>query len=172
MEALRKEVGDINDVLDKQDKSIESLQNVNEGRITRLEQQVYDTHKEILRILQRSMRDNLVFQNIPESHQEIIQTTLLNFMTQDLRIPSSQMSKILILRAHRMGATRGAHPRSIVAKLNEEGLSIIFGHANNLKGKNFRCHASYPNARSNLCQDSRRQNPIKSLPNGWVTNYK
>ena len=43
-----------------------------------------------------------------------------------------------------MGASRGAHPISIVAKLNEEGLSIIFGHTKNLKGKNFSVFVQMP----------------------------
>ena len=153
LEALRKDVGEIHSALDRQDKSLEDLQNenvvlqkrnaINEGRITRLEKKAHDTHEELLRIQQRSMRDNLIFQNIPETPQEVIQKTLLDFMSQELKISPTLINKVQIVRSHRMGE-KGRHSRPIVAQLNEDGKSIILSHTKHLKGKNISVFVQMP----------------------------
>ena len=153
LEALRKEVGDIHTVLDRQDKSIDALQKentflhkrnmINEGRITRLEKQAHDTHEEVLHIQQRSMSNNLVIQNIPESTQEIVKNTLADFMSRDLKMTPQQINRVQIIRAHRIG-TRGSYPRSIVVKLNDEGKSLILSHTKNLKGSTISVFVQMP----------------------------
>ena len=61
----------------------------------------------------------------------------------ELKISDELLPKICIARAHRMGI-KGKFPRSIVAKINDEGRNIILRHTQNLKGKNTSVYTQLP----------------------------
>ena len=113
---------------------------VNEGRLTRMEKVVDDQHEETLQINARSMKDNIVFQNINERHDitgvENVTNTLVNFMQIEMQVQQSDVECVVINKAHRMGI-KGRSPRAIVANINDEGKRIIWRHTKNLKDKNY-----------------------------------
>ena len=106
---------------------------INEGRLTRVEKVVSNLKEELLRVQQRGMKENIVFQNLPEVDHENVRTTLMEYMTKSLKISPEQIRNIEIERAHRMGQ-KSQYPRLIVAKINDEGRNVIFRHTKNLKG--------------------------------------
>ena len=116
---------------------------VNEGRLTRVEKVVSDLKEELLRTQQHGMKDNIVFQNLPEVENENVRKTLAVFMDQSLKINHDQINNILIDKAHRMGQ-KGKYPRSIVAKINDDGRNIIFKHTRNLKGQKASVYTQLP----------------------------
>ena len=118
----------------KENNTLRSRSYINEGRITRLEKLVYDMHESSLRDQQHSMKDNLIFLNIPENPREDVRKTLYEFMTQEMKISSQNLSRIHIMIAHRVGPA-GRYNRSLVAKVNDEGKGVILSHTKNLKGK-------------------------------------
>jgi hypothetical protein len=85
------------------------------------------------------MRDNILFRNIAEvqgeDNKKVIQM-LYKFFDVELKIPSGELEKIEIIRAHRIG-NKGKYTRAIVAKVNEAGKDLIWKHTKNLKGTNF-----------------------------------
>ncbi|XP_061173535.1 uncharacterized protein LOC133182701 [Saccostrea echinata] len=60
----------------------------------------------------RSMRDNLIFDGIPETHDEDAETLIKDFIKNELNITDN----IEFHRVHRMGSKGGTRPRPIVAK--------------------------------------------------------
>lgn len=117
---------------------------VNEGRLFKLERVVADLKEDVLRGQQHSMKENIIFQNIPENPQENVYKTLHEFMNNNLRMSQDNMSAVHILKAHRMGKKDGPHPRRIVAKINDEGRYHVFQHAKNLKGSRFSVFTQLP----------------------------
>ena len=59
---------------------------INEGRLTRVEKVVGDLKEELLKVQQHSMKENLIFQNIPEKQQENVNTILREYMSMELKI--------------------------------------------------------------------------------------
>ena len=91
-------------------------------------------HESSLRDQQHSMKDNLIFLNIPENPREDVRKTLHEFMTQEMKISSQNLSRIHIMIAHRVGPA-GRYNRYSGAKVNDEGKGVILSHTKNLKGK-------------------------------------
>jgi len=117
---------------------------INEGRITRIEKEVADLREELLRTQQHSMKENIIFQNIPETPNENVYQLLNDLLVNRLRINNDDMMTITVLRAHRFGAKQGHFHRQIVAKINDEGRSVIFRHTRNLKGSNISVFTQLP----------------------------
>ena len=115
-----------------------------EGRLTRMEKVVDNLSEEILQINARSMRDNLVFNNIPETEgASTTRVILMKFLRDNLRVQPDELRKIDIGRCHRMGM-KGHYTRSIVAVINDEGRRIIWKHVKNLKGQKFSIFTQLP----------------------------
>ena len=115
---------------------IRSKNTLLEGRITRLEKTVAELKEEVLYIEARSMRDNLVFFNVPEHAYETSWADTMNvlkdFITEEMKMSDDDLQTLKIIRAHRTGM-KGDRPRGIVAKLGDsETKSAIFKHAKNL----------------------------------------
>lgn len=112
-----------------------------EGRLTRTEKQVEDLREELLYQEARSMRDNLVFFNIPENSQstENTEAVLRKFFTEEMKVGDEEMRKIRFDRVHRTGVKASGKRRTIVAKFNpSEGKEIVLKHTKNLvKAKKF-----------------------------------
>jgi chromosome segregation ATPase len=125
--------------LSDENDNLRSRCNLTEGRVTRLEKVVDDLREDLLQINARSMRDNILFRNIAEvqgeDNKKVIQM-LYKFFDVELKIPSGELEKIEIIRAHRIG-NKGKYTRAIVAKVNEAGKDLIWKHTKNLKGTNF-----------------------------------
>ena len=119
---------------------------INEGRITRLEKSVQDLREEMLQNTARSMKDNIVFSNIPEAQNENNVTTrriLTEFLHKEMRIAPDRMKYIDIIRVHRLGLS-GKYSRPIVAKLNDQGKAVIWSHTKHLAGKKFSVNVQLP----------------------------
>jgi hypothetical protein len=125
-----------NDVLDRRCQ-------VNEGRLTRMKKVVATLEEHLVRNQQQAMKENLVFQNIPETQDDNTLKTLMDFMVGNLKINANDMSKIRVTRSHRMG-NKGRYPRSIVAKINDDGRNVILGHTKNLKGQKISVYTQMP----------------------------
>ena len=101
-----------------------------EGRLTRSEKQVEDMREKMLVNEARSMRDNLVFYNIPETQdRENTEAVLRDFLVAEMKISEQDMTKIRFDRAHRTGQKQPGKHRIIVAKFNPSaGKDIVLKH--------------------------------------------
>jgi hypothetical protein len=132
------------DKLTEENSQLQRRCNVNEGRITRLEKVVEDLREEALNSTAHSTKDNFIFQNIAEHPEEVnVKQTLVDFMAKELLIQATDLQSISINKVHRMGA-KGKHGRAIIANIDDNGKSIIWKHARNLKGKNFNVFTQMP----------------------------
>ena len=125
---------------------LRSKSQINEGRITRLEKVVLDLHEDIAQNTARSMRDNLVFSNIPElSHEsnQLTMNTLREFLQKELRINPTDMNTIDLIRVHRLGP-KGTYNRAIIAKVNERGKQVIWAHTKYLRGTKYSINVQLP----------------------------
>ena len=118
---------------------------INEGRICRLEKVVSDLQEDLLQTKARAMSDSLVFRNIPETDNETknCKMVLLDFFRNELLIDDNDMQHIDLQKAHRLGQP-GKHNRIIVAKLDDVSKDIIWAHTKNLKGKSFSVQVQLP----------------------------
>ena len=73
LEDLIKHQGSDIDQLRYENKALKAQHLIDEGRLTRVE-------KELLKVQQHSMKENLIFQNIPEKQQENVNTILREYM--------------------------------------------------------------------------------------------
>ena len=120
-----------------------------EGRLVRAEKEISEVKEQLLMQEARSMRDNLVFFNIPESKNESCEGVLRKFLMDEMKISESDMKKIRFDRVHRSGQhhpNQQGHPRVMVAKFNPyEGRQIVLSHVKNLdKTKNFGVNEQLP----------------------------
>ena len=103
--------------------------------MTRLEKKLEEANEKILELTTRSMRDNLVFKNVEELRgetEEDIGVKLVTLFKEKMNIKESDVKKILIERAHRVGKESVGRNRNIVAKLNSKGKSVVMSHLKNL----------------------------------------
>ena len=70
---------------------------ITEGRLVRAEKQVEDMREQLLLHEARSMRDNLVFYNIPESANENTESVLKEFLISEMKISSDDMKKFRLI---------------------------------------------------------------------------
>jgi hypothetical protein len=117
-----------------------------EGRLTRSEKLVEDMREQLLQQQARSMRDNLVFFNIPEQHDENTEAVLKKFLTDEMKVSASDMENIKFDRVHRTGQKAPSWNRIIVAKFNpSHGKDLVLRHAKNLdKSKKFGVNEQLP----------------------------
>jgi hypothetical protein len=134
------------EMLQTENTHLRSKSQISEGRITRLEKIVLDLHEDMSQSTARSMKNNLVFSNIPELDNESNQQTiniLRDFLETKLRIKPNDLKIIDLITVHRLGP-KGSYNRNIVAKLNEPGKYMIWAHTKYLKGTNFSINVQLP----------------------------
>ena len=103
-----------------------------------------DIREDALQSTAHSMKDNIIFQNIPEPTQEVdVKQTLLNFLTHDMLIQPNDIQAVTINRVHRMGS-KGKYTRAIIANITGDSKGIIWKHTRNLKGKNYHVYTQLP----------------------------
>jgi len=129
---------------------------ITEGRLTRAEKELEDLREQQLRSEARSMRDNLVFYNVPEEgDQENTETTLRKFMKVEMKISDDDLNNVISFdRVHRIvdkdvkknKDKKGKWIRPIVAKFtSSKGKETVMRHAKNLrKGMKFGVNDQLP----------------------------
>jgi len=112
-----------------------------EGRLLRCEKVTYDLKEENVSLKARSMRDNVIFFNIPEQDGHTMEdctARIRDFCREQLRINQDDMHAVGFDRVHRMGGKQPGKGRPIVAKCaNDATKRIIFAHTRNLAGTRF-----------------------------------
>lgn len=129
-------------------KTVKDQLMITEGRLTRAEKQVDDLREQLLVTEARSMRDNLMFYNIPEDNTlgKDMESTLRAFLREEMSISDEDMKSISFDRVHRIGAKRAQWSRPIVAKFTtSKGKDIVLRHTKNLRrDKNFGVNEQLP----------------------------
>jgi hypothetical protein len=119
----------IEDKSKKSDERIEKIENKTEStdfslglvndKMIQLEKEKENLHDELVYLQSQSMRNNLVFGNIPEAPTEDSDETeknLRNFMHEKMKVASEIVDAIKFERVHRMGPKGNGRCRKIVAK--------------------------------------------------------
>jgi hypothetical protein len=109
---------------------------INEGRITRHEKIIEDLREELLQVNARSLKDNVVFQNVPEQIGKDVKDVLLECMEKDMKMSEADRMLIHFNKVYRQGANTGARPRDIVINVDDEGKNMIWRHTRNLNAAN------------------------------------
>ncbi|KAK3094851.1 hypothetical protein FSP39_007029 [Pinctada imbricata] len=100
--------------------------------------------EDIIDIQCRSMRDNLMFYNIPEGEEENCTEKIGHFMEENMKIEGAK-SSIKIERAHRVGRRRRGSHRQIVAKFHSYvDREKVRSASKNLEGSNFGVGQQFP----------------------------
>ena len=103
---------------------------------------------EVVYLQSQSMRNNLVFSNIPEADSESNETTetkLREFITEKMKIAKDEVDKIAFERVHRMDIRRRQGNRNIVAKFHEyKDREYVRKQAKVLKDTNFYVNEQFP----------------------------
>ena len=121
--------------LEQENKDLRQRLAIVEGSGTRTQLAVGKLEGRMNETTTRSMRDNIIVKNMDEEEQEDedrIEDKVLNFFNTALKIGETEMSKIRIERAHRMGKKARDRTRNIVMKLNSKGKSIVMRNLKNL----------------------------------------
>ena len=136
------EVGIIRTELD----STKEQYRIMEGRLIRAEKEIQDLKEQQLMSEARSMRDNLIFYNITEPTQENPETTLNNFLKDEMKVNDDDLKKIKFDRVHRIGKKEKTKTRPLIAKFNpSSGKGLVLSHAKNLnKEKKFGVNEQLP----------------------------
>ena len=110
-----------------------------EGVIVKLNSKVQSLEKNLESLQIYSMKNNLVFHNIPEVEQEDYFTVIMDFMKNTLKIPehllfspSNPVGEIRIDTAHRMGMKK-EKPRPIIVRfMSHRGRAMVLSNTKNL----------------------------------------
>lgn len=105
---------------------------VNEGRTTRQEKLIEDLREELLQANARSMKDNVVFQNVPEQPGKEVKDVLLECMERDMKITEADRMSIHFNKVYRQGANVGARPTDIITNMDDAGKNVVWRHTSNL----------------------------------------
>ena len=143
--AMQSQCDDIQ-TLTAANKSMVARSRVNEGLLTRQDKVIEDLREDLLQANARAMKDNIVFQNILETHDENVKETLHSFLKNDMKMSTPALDQVRISRIYRQGAARTnkSYPRQIVAKINDDGRQAIWKHTRNLSGSKFRVFTQLP----------------------------
>ncbi len=124
------------DDLKKENKEKAQVQRETTERINKLETDNIALLNSVIDLKARSMRDNLLFYNMPEQSDENTTAMIHNLLEEKLGFEDAAM-KIKIDRSHRLGKKKRGEikARPIVAKLNYHQDKVpIMRNAKNLKG--------------------------------------
>ncbi|XP_055363122.1 uncharacterized protein LOC129603849 [Betta splendens] len=157
VELLHKEFMALRDSLEFSQQQVISLATENEalkGTVQSLTEDVAQLAAEnkkikegIIDLQARSMRDNLVFSGIPEQAEENTETTIKNFIKQQMKIPAEVVDKMAFHRSHRLGGRRpdGQRPRPIVAKFHDfKAKKLVKSRGRQLKGTDYSVNDQFP----------------------------
>lgn len=89
------------------------------SKLSMLEKQKENLQNEVTYLQSQSMRNNLLFTNIPEAPSEKYEDTeniLRQFMVKEMKVAQDLVDKISFERVHRMGNKTNGRSRNIVAK--------------------------------------------------------
>ncbi len=133
--------------LKKENQNLMYRQSISESRIQRLEHTVSKQKDAIIDLKSRSMRDNLVFYQIPEETDEQPQKTkeiLYEFLEKEMNIADAKKT-ITFDRVHRMGGKKPNQPRPIVVKCNPyTGKEKILKNRSSLDEKDYGVSEQFP----------------------------
>ncbi|KAK3096697.1 hypothetical protein FSP39_002459 [Pinctada imbricata] len=102
--------------------------------------------EEIIDLQCRSMRDNLMFYNIPEEHDENCSEIIGTFMERNLKIHGAK-DGVKIERAHRIGKRRRGGQRPIVAKFHSfQDRKKVRSASKQLEGTDYGIGQQFPKA--------------------------
>lgn len=121
--------------LEEENKELRHRLAIAEGTILRCEKAIRRLEDKVTDITTRSMRENILIKNIeePQNEREFdVEEKVLSTLKTELQIPDSEMEKITVERAHRIGKPTRDRARHIVAKLNCKGKRITMKHLKNL----------------------------------------
>ena len=110
------------------------------------------THKKLLDLESRNMRENLVFHGLPENVGENCETVVKEFCVEKLKLTATEVQAIVFDRVHRIGRADKVKPgaiRPIVAKFHRYGerekvREIGFGLKDTLKSENMAVRPQLP----------------------------
>ena len=134
--------------LKKENESLKARLELAEGRATRAEKKIEDLKEKVIYLTTRSMRDNLIFKNIPEEEHEsedAIKAKIMDICTSKLKMSPGELTEVQIERTHRFGKRIRGNNRNIVAKLNSKGKARILSKLKNLsKQDSIRISEQFP----------------------------
>ena len=121
--------------LKKENEKIKTDQNKGKERIQKLEEDNKVLRSKIIDLQARSMRDNLLFFNIPENERENT-TDIVHKILEKMKIRDAQ-NTVRIDRSHRIGKKREGNrkPRPTVVNFYQDR-EYVRTHARKLKGTN------------------------------------
>ena len=115
-------------------------------RLATIEAENKSLKGDIIDMKSRSMRDNLIFSNIPEKENETPDVTehiLREFLEVNLKMEKQDVTNIRFDRVHRIHGQR--KPRAIVAKFCDfKQRQIVRGKSRALKGTNYYINEQFP----------------------------
>lgn len=131
--------------LEKENIDMKERNTVLEGRILRCEHFIDKVRDKVVTLETRSMRDNIIFYNLPERDPEDPVATILQFLTNEMNL-GSVIAVNNIYRCHRMGRrhAQSKYPRAIICHLDPKSCDIIMKNAHKLKGKPYRLSIQVP----------------------------
>ena len=104
-------------------------------------------------INQQSMRNNLIFYNLPEEEQDDPREVIMNFMRSEMQIPSDMIysrqnlaGEIRVDVVHRMGQKRDKTRPLIVRYMSHSGRNIVMSYAKVLRSTSFAVSEQLPTA--------------------------
>ncbi len=116
-----------------------------EARIMRLEKKFAEVQERVIQQESRSMRDNLVFNNLPEVDKEtpqILRGMIYDFVDNEMKVENAY--NLPIDRIHRLGS-KGTNPRPVIAKfLTTAGKEAVQKKGANLRGTTYGVSEQYP----------------------------
>ena len=137
-----------------------------DDRLSQLASENQSLKMEITDLKARSMRDNLVFSNIPERPEEtpnITENILRDFLEKELKMERAEVNNISFERVHRMAGRN--NPRAIVAKFSsfKQRQDVKF-KSRILRGTNYYINEQFPpevneqrRRLNNIAKEKRRQ---------------
>jgi DNA repair exonuclease SbcCD ATPase subunit len=135
----------LNSVEEKADATDFSLGLLND-KVLHLEGERNSLREEVVYLQSQSMRNNLIFGNIPEADQgEDTERVVRNFLVEKMKIAQSIVDEIQFERVHRMGYKQGIRPRKIVAKFNRfKEREHVRKQSKTLTGTDYFIHEQFP----------------------------
>ncbi|CAB4044117.1 unc-13-like C, partial [Paramuricea clavata] len=137
--------GDIKELKDESEARKKS-ENLAKQKLEKLEKENELLSKSIVDLKARSMRDNLIFYNLPETKEENTTDIIHNLLEEKLGVENVRRD-IKIDRSHRLGKPRSGEskPQPIVARFNYfQDREQILKNAKKLKGSNLGIGEQFP----------------------------
>lgn len=159
IETLHKEISALRESLEFSQEHIQNLTQENKtlkdsvktltNQITTLASDNKTIKETLLDVQSRSMRDNLVLTGLPEQSSEDTEKVVKDFMSTQLKLPTSTVNSITFHRVHRIGqkntTTGNNRPRPIVAKFEHyKQKQHVLQQGKQLKGTNYGLNEQYP----------------------------